>query len=271
MLRALRPLVERFPSLAVGYRAFRDLRAFREESAVRTPHGFLFAGNSLVQNGDYETEETLLLKKYLADAGLFVDIGANRGYYTCLAKSLGVHVLAFEPLEENLRYLFRNLDENRYARVEVFPLGLGAQPGFARLYNSGTGASLLCGWAGGSPGNCRTIALSTLDITLGRRFQGTKMVVKVDVEGAEHLVLQGAQRTLVAKPRPVWLVEICFREHQPSGAVNPHFEDIFKLFAAQGYQAFTANRDCKTVTLEDVRTWVLKGQCKSGTYNYLFT
>lgn len=84
----------------------------------------------------------------------------------------------------------------------------------------------------------QTIPLSTLDILLGDRFAGKRMVIKMDVEGAEYGALLGASRALHAVPRPTWLVEITLFEHRQGGR-NPDFVKTFELFWNLGYTACT--------------------------------
>jgi tRNA G37 N-methylase Trm5 len=98
-----------------------------------TRYGFKLVGNPAMQSGTFEPDETRFLESSLAKADTFVDIGANIGYFSCLARSLGKRVVAVEPLAENLDYLFRNLLLNGFDDVEVFPLGLAERPGLRTL------------------------------------------------------------------------------------------------------------------------------------------
>jgi FkbM family methyltransferase len=251
---AVRRLVERHvPLLARSYRAVKDeVRAARER-AVPTPFGFALAGDASMQGAGFEPAETGLLRRWLADADVFVDVGANVGFYTCLAKQMGRSVLAVEPLEDNLRYLYRNLTANGWQDVEVLPLGLAATPGLMTLYGARTGASLVAGWAGVSAEFSRTIPISTLDLQLRCRFPDQRLVVKIDVEGAEHDVLLGASETLRREPRPRWLVEVLREVHHPGG--NPRFWATFDLFRAAGYRVFQVDERDTPVADEDLAAW----------------
>ncbi len=223
-----------------------------------------------MQIGAFEPEETKLLQYYFSiDApDVFVDVGANIGYYTCLARSLGKHTIAIEPLTQNLNYLYLNLSENGWNDVEVYPVALGEQPGIATLYGSSTGASLIRGWAGASPLVRQIVPISTLDILLGIRLARKKLIIKVDIEGAEYAMLKGAIRTLTTVPRPTWLIEIGLSEHQPSG-LNPNYTNTFKLFWQNGYEARTADQENRIVLPKDVERWVRIGSCDYGS-NYIF-
>jgi FkbM family methyltransferase len=203
-----------------------------------------------MQNGTFEPVETALLQRCIERADVFIDVGANVGFYTCMARKAGKHTLAIEPLADNLRYLYRNLQANGWNDVEVWPLAVSSQPGLLQLYGAQTGASLVPGWAGVSASFSRITAVSTLDLIVGARFDGKRTVVKVDVEGAEQGVLEGAARLLAGTPRPVWLIEILRDIHRPGG--NPDFARTFELMRSHGYSVYKADAMLTPVTDADV-------------------
>lgn len=240
-----------------------------------TPLGFKLIGSNLIhhvamQDGTFEPEETSLFAELFRTVDVFVDIGANIGYYTCLAKAAGKHVIAVEPLPKNLEYLYANILGNDWKDVEVFPIGLSNSSGLATLYGgSSTGASLIGNWAGASRLFHRIISLSTLDILLGVRLAGKKILIKIDVEGAEYPVLLGATNVMCLQPKPTWIVEICLNEYHPSG-MNKDFQNTFNLFWEHGYEARTADKRNQLIQRADVDRWVKNGRCDSGTINYKF-
>ena len=176
MLEGLKAYLKRFPAVVGIHRAIRNTRVHRAISNIRndwrdvwdtflasrclllqttTRYGFKFhTGNSNTHRemliGTFEPEEMGLVESHLSGAQVFVDVGANIGLYTCLARSRGRHTIAIEPQQKNLSILYFNLRENLYNDVEVYPLGLSDQPGITVLYGaSGTSASLISGWSGG--------------------------------------------------------------------------------------------------------------------------
>lgn len=253
----------------------RDSYLSRPLAPMATPYGFSLVGSTSVhhramQLGTFEPEETAVFSALCPDIDTFVDVGANVGFYACLAKSMRLQVVAVEPMAKNLSHLYRNLRANGWEDVEVFPVGLGERPGIATLFGaSSTGASLISDWAGSSPAFHRTIALSTLDILLGDRFQGKRLCIKIDVEGAEYPALRGAAKVMAMDPKPVWLIEICLSEYHPQG-LNPWFQATFELFWALGYEARTADSRDLIVSRDDVSRWVSAGRAESGTINYVF-
>jgi len=285
MYRKIRRYFARIPLVAYAYRALnkakyeltdiRDSYLSKSTKLKQTPYGFRLVGSTSVhhlamQEGTFEPEETLLFNERLLDADVFVDVGANIGFYTCIARLAGKHVVAIEPLPKNIKYLYTNLLANDWNDVEVFPVGLSNHAGLATLYGaSSTGASLIGSWAGATQVFRRIIPISTLDILLGARFAGKKLLIKIDVEGVEYPVLLGSSNILRIHPRPTWMVEICLSEYHPDG-MNPNFESIFNLFWENGYEARTADQYSMLIQRADVERWVKCGRCDSGTINYFF-
>jgi FkbM family methyltransferase len=265
-----RRLVEGFPAVAQSYRTLRNIWTLRARRPERSPLGFDLLSRPDMVSGRFEEEETQLVSSLLGQADVFVDVGANIGLYTILAATRGVWTLAVEPLPENLSYLTANVLLNRLQNVEVFPVAVSDRPGVLPLFGGDTGASLVEGWAGSGAGFQTAVAISTLDVLLGARFDGKRVLVKIDVEGAEAGTLAGAARLLRQKPAPTWLVEVCLTEHHPAGQ-NPRFREVFDLFWSAGYRAQTADAARREVTPADVARWVSSGKRDFGGYNFLFS
>jgi FkbM family methyltransferase len=266
----LRNTFEHFPAAALFYRNMRDLLDQRQ-SAMKTPWGFTLAGNAAMASGDYEPNETAVVRQLLHDADILVNVGANVGYYCCHALSMGKPVIAIEPISRNLHYLLKNIRDNGWAQqAQVFPIALGADTNVLHLWGGRTGASLLKGWASISENYVTQVPVLSLDRVLGDNMQGKRALILVDIEGAEYMMLQGAVNALRNHPKPIWMMEISTTEHQPVGiAINPHFSKTFKLFFAEGYRAFTADVVALEVT-EEVIQQVIQGAQRLRTHNFIF-
>jgi len=243
---------------------------------VVTPLGFkltsgLHPAYQMMRSGKFEVEETAIIARLLPHVDVFVDIGANLGYYSCLALQHEKPVVAFEPQQQNLECLFQNLIANGWQdKAEVYPVALSERPGLLSLYGaSGPSASLIQDWAGYSSRYKKTVPVATLDNILAGRFSGQRLFVKIDVEGAEYSVLKGAVATIDRDIKPVWLLEICLEEFHPAGS-NPDFRRIFQLFWNHGYKAFTAEADPRLVNPDDVESWLKDGHANTTTFNYVF-
>src|SRR2546425_7372287 len=98
-------------------------------------------------SSDFEPNEVKTFLELLGSHDTVLDIGANIGFYSCLAASRRKHVLSFEPSPRNLRFLYRNLMENGLQKTEVFPVGVAKQCGLNRIYGFGGISSFVAGWA----------------------------------------------------------------------------------------------------------------------------
>lgn len=273
MISKFRPLIEYFPSVARFYRSMRDLAIFKLSKSKKTPLGFLFMGHRDMEDGKFEVVETRLLQDEMRKSDVLIDVGANVGYYTCIACQMGKKVLAFEPLQNNLKYAYKNLMLNQWDNIELYPIGLGAESRIAPLYGQRTGASLIKGWAGMSIKSPEMISISTLDNIVGDRFIDKKMVIKVDIEGSEFLMLKGALKLLARRLKPVWLMEICLNENFMEGKINENFFNTFDIFWRHGYQAKVISDKAdhlRDVLPEDVKLWVKEGKKTFGSPNYIF-
>ena len=240
------------------------------EGAKETPWGFKLAGNAAMAQGTFEPRETELIRGMLKKFDILVNVGANVGYYCCHALSLGIPIIAFEPIERNLRYLYKNIKINGWSGAEIYPIALSDFVGVLEIYGSNTGASIIKGWAGIPESYVTLVPSSTMDTVLGNRLQGKRVLLIVDVEGSEKCVLQGATKMLINNPKPTWVVEITTTEHQPRGvAMNPDLKTIFELFFKNDYESFTFDRENRPVTIADVDL-VLHGSQTFGTYNFIF-
>lgn len=258
-------------NVRASLRFYRENRRYASPPAERSM-GFRFMGSAAMESGQFEPEETAIFRRIIAGSDVLINVGANVGYYCCLALQAGKRVVAYEPLPSNQRSLYTNIWANGWQeQIEVFPLALSDKPQILKLYGGGTGASLVDGWAGVDSENYTLVPASTLDLTIQDRFQDQRVFLLVDVEGAEFSMLQGAARMLAREPKPVWMVEIAVNEHQPKGiAINPQLLQTFDLFWQSGYQAWTAQESPRQIERDEVAAVVASGKDTLGTHNFLF-
>ena len=237
-----------------------------------TPQGFKFYGNRHMIAGTFEPEETRLMNRMLDRTDVFINVGANIGYYCCMALSHGKHTVAFEPIDLNVRHLLTNVRINGWQNnIEIYPLALGSELGILELFGAGTGASFLRGWANNPDHHVSLAPVSTLDTMVGDRFAGQRCLVLVDIEGAEHIMLSGAGRLLAASPKPTWLVEISIDHHRPGAdRINAKFQDTFSLFWRNGYEAWTVGAKPKKIDPAEVEAVVRTGVNTFENNNFIF-
>jgi FkbM family methyltransferase len=249
--------------------------AFSSPRLLETPHGFRlmaprYAAHSRMRDGTFEPREVERVVSAFGEIDLFVDVGANVGFYTCLAAVAGIPVLAFEPRARNLVCLRESVRLNGLAGVEIFPYAVGAESGRATLYGaSGPSASLVPGWAGYSSAHREAVEVRTLDGEVAARIAGKRVLIKIDVEGFEYPALVGARALLLAWPRPLWLVEICLDAFHPRG--NQDFERTFTLFFDAGYRVFSLDDAAGSgaeITREQVGAWQRAGKMPLETFSF---
>ncbi|HEX9945109.1 MAG TPA: FkbM family methyltransferase [Thermoanaerobaculia bacterium] len=154
----------------------------------------------LYLEGERFVPERTLLRGLLRSGMRAVDVGANIGYYLLLLESAvgaGGSVACFEPEPENLRELERNIRANRLENVQVFAAAVGAEDSRISM-RTGINAAV----AGTGEGEF-TAPLTRLDSALTSPVD----FVKIDVEGYEGHVLEGARRIL-RDDQPALFVEI---------------------------------------------------------------
>jgi FkbM family methyltransferase len=265
--KSVRPIIERFaPSLSRSYRLARDLRWIAKSR--RTSYGFWLSSPPQFVDPNYEQNERREFERLLEYVSICVDVGANVGIYSCIARSRDKKVLSVEPLRQNLRFLYANLLKNDYGDVEVFPLGLSNEPGLRNIYGFGAVASFLKNWSPSSDARSETAPVSTLDILLSGRFGGERMLIKIDVEGHEFEVLQGSQQVLKRTPQPIWIVEITLT-NPLTGRTHKKFGETFRLFFDQGYNAYHIGARCTELT-EAAIAGFLHGGDPPSSDNFLF-
>jgi FkbM family methyltransferase len=165
--------------------------------------------------GEYEPETTALFRSLLRPGQTVLDIGANVGYFTLIAaEAVGPsgRVVAFEPVEENLRLLRDNLRINGLANVEVETSAVADANATERIYlyrkdvNSGMGS--LMGSEADVGVEQRSVATTTVDEYLRRARAERVDVIKMDIQGCEGKALDGMLGLLAREAAPVLLWEI---------------------------------------------------------------
>jgi FkbM family methyltransferase len=207
------------------------------------PAKFKQAGSTgiFVLREDYEPE-LYYLERSLSPGSVFVDAGANTGIYTVLAAKLVGDVgkvLSFEPGEESYQNLDRNVKLNNLTQVKLFKSALSDTEGTAKFYHIDNAPnSYSLGGDGSENTTYEEVATTTIDSVLNREGIEGVDFIKMDVEGAEEYVLQGA-KSLFSKMRPTVLFEI-----------NEKAIDRFKLSDAGAWN-FLKNLGYEFFTVKD--------------------
>jgi len=150
------------------------------------------------------------LEQILSPGMTFVDAGACYGLYTLAASKLvgeAGRVIAFEPASRAFRVLQKNIILNSWANVLTFPTALTANSGKALLYHHPNVGCDSLGRDHSFTETAEEVATESLDNVLRKISVSHVDVIKMDVQGAEELVLRGAKRILEAS-RPIVIFEV---------------------------------------------------------------
>jgi FkbM family methyltransferase len=181
-----------------------DICSHRVLLDVARPFGF----SAHFKGRLYEPEVTHAIAA-LTPADVFVDVGANEGYFTLLAaRAIGGHqrVHAFEPNPVARERLETSLENNGVRRgVGVHAVALTSARGDAALFLSDRGPSFSSLRPQEAPAAAQTftqsiqVAATTFD-AWAEEANLLPTLIKIDVEGGELLVLEGMTETLRRAP-----------------------------------------------------------------------
>jgi FkbM family methyltransferase len=175
---------------------------------LRGHRWFIRSANYSCWLGIYEKTKQAAFVAELHPGAVVFDIGAHVGFYSLLAAvstKPGGKVFAFEPLKTNTTWLRRHAALNQVS-VEVIEAAVADHDGqahFRRGPNSYSGALAEEG---------EGVSVVSIDAQCAAGRVSLPNVVKIDVEGAEALVLKGAEET-IRSARPV----IFLATHEANG------------------------------------------------------
>ena len=197
-----------------------------------------------------------LIAKILKPNDTFVDVGANHGAFSNAAsKRVGREglVVAFEPQRRFAALVEKALAENAFSPYRVFVAGCGSRNERLTFFipdgSSSGRASLHECYVDQECADRVEIDVVTLDSALQDIELRGHLFIKIDVEGAEYDVLQGARKT-IARHRPTLMLEI---NHDSMQAANTTLEDYQELLGELGYARFRKLSDLSvTFPLSDL-------------------
>jgi len=189
--------------------------------------------------GEADDEVRELLLGLVADDAVVLDVGANIGWWTIpLARRLarrGGRVVAFEPVPANRARLEWAIAANAVqAHVEVAAVALGDQPGELGMWlkseETGAGSGTAALVTGDGPTHLR-VPVVTLDAWAAEHALTRCDLMKLDIEGAELMMLRGAER-FIRETRPLIFGEFEAYWLSTFGAT---FVDVAEWAARMGY------------------------------------
>ena len=191
---------------------------------------------SIIQAGVFEPWTTQAVKMLIKRGDIVLDVGANIGYYSILmSKLVGKEgkVICFEPTDCYGNVLEKNIAENKLTNVEAYRIGLSNKEQELEIQIGISSATLHV------PGNIKLncserIKLVTLDKFLEEHPLPKINFIKIDVDGHEPLVLEGAWRS-IDKYQPNILLEVSHTHYLNAGYTAWDFYDLLK---SKGYYIY---------------------------------
>lgn len=166
-----------------------------------------FISDEILRSGCWEPEVTReILAISSSTGGLMVDVGANMGYFSLLwaGSNPGNRVFSIEPVFRNIDMIRKNIEMNGLNdRITVMPVAASNRRGMSS-FDEGSAAETGHGGLTKAPSPDST---KITTIMLDDYFDEID-VLKIDVEGADALVLMGASKLLMDQRIGTVLYEI---------------------------------------------------------------
>lgn len=158
----------------------------------------------------FDTEELAILRSFITDDFVFLDVGANAGFYALHAAAHAgrrSRIIAIEPQPEIFERLVWNIGVNRFGTVKAMACALADRAGEVTLFldplNMGEASIKIVGSANAPA--LRVPAKTMMDVIRDEGFDHVD-AVKLDVQGAEDLILEPFLATAPAHLLPRLLI-----------------------------------------------------------------
>ena len=242
-------------------RTARDFRVF-----VHAPATCRFISKSIMETGIWEATITARVLERLGTVveqqgstqpRVFVDVGANLGWFSLLAAAQGHDVLAIEPMEFNAELLRASAELNRrlaaadgtgaFGSVRLFKVALAESerppmcvlPAFDGDPVANAGNGQMHPLTQENAARCTDVVnVTTIDALLQREGVRSVFAIKLDIEGFETLALRGASGLLGAgEHRPCFVFAEFWAKYTVWSGVKKL--ELFERMLRYGYEVFT--------------------------------
>jgi FkbM family methyltransferase len=185
---------------------------FRLKVNTGEVHGYL-----CYMYGMLEPSLSFFVRHLITSKSSFLDIGANVGYYTVLAASVNRNccIYSFEPSPTTYQILSENVIENQLSNVRIYQLALNDKDGELKFniyedqaLNSPSTEVIEHPFYKNGPKQVISVQSVRLDDFFSEHHLHWPEIVKLDVEGFEYFVLQGAKNLLSSLNPPILLCEV---------------------------------------------------------------
>jgi FkbM family methyltransferase len=191
----------------------------------------------------WEEHNHKVINNLLNENSIAVEVGAHIGTLTVKLSKTAKKVYAFEPIDKTYSILKENLEINKCKNVETYKLALGAKEGFTEVKwisdNNAGGTGLVGGFLSKDSNIDEKIKVKV--VTLDSLELPKIDYIKIDAEGYEELVVEGAKKT-IERSMPILVIE-CFNEptfnnhiYDTPKATRQELQRRFKYLLDLGYK-----------------------------------
>jgi len=220
-----------FPNKRITLKMVHGLyKGIKLNVAIKNQLGVIFYAN--------ETELQSFLSKNLAPGDTAFDIGSYIGYTSILTSKIvgeNGHVYSFEPINENLLNLERNIKLNKCENISIINKALSSKNGKAEFIIQDKGENLGMSsmvW-GKTKDNTKKQLAKTIKVDDDAILRNlSPKTIKIDAEGAEGLVIEGMQN-LISRCRPYIYIE----------CTNMGREITWSILKSLNYSCFNSKDD----------------------------
>ncbi|MCW5947484.1 MAG: FkbM family methyltransferase [Fimbriimonadales bacterium] len=192
-------------------------------------------GFTIWLKGWYQKELVDAVRQYLRDGMTFVDIGAHFGQFTLAASSIvgsTGRVLAFEPASHQRKYLIHNVKLNNLSNIFVSAEAVWKSSGSVSFIEESPNQAVISRIS--DEGQSK-IDATTIDRIASDQHIPQLDVIKIDAEGSERAIFEGATHLLSTNPPRVILYERGNLDSSDDEAVQ-------ELLHQKGFRLFSPHR-----------------------------
>ena len=261
ILRIVRLYIRYFPIRAGKRWTFRNIidpylswRVYRTAARMRAGPRIDIQLPDQIQSriyffGIWEPQISDYIATHLAPGDCFIDVGANVGYFSLLAASIVGNagtVCAIEASPSIFASLQRNVIRSGYSQIELFNKAVSDAPGHLSIYlgpaaNRGSTTTISAVATRRGQDLEAVVPADTLSAIVGEMKLLSARLIKVDIEGAEYLLLSGIVHLL---PRfnsaTEWLIEVAPKAIAEQGRSAV---DLLEMFRSSGYELYQIRND----------------------------
>lgn len=199
-------------------------------------------GRKIFFTGFYEEPETVFCLKNIDKDDILIDVGANVGYFSLLFAQQTVigegEVYSIDPIPSNIEKLVFNARVNGFNNINIIQNAMGEEKSQLDFYIKKDNA--YSSFANNSNSEVEEkiiVEVSTLDIFLEKNNINNIKILKIDTEGAEGMVLNGAKKSLQNGLFKYIIIELSNEHLNHFNTNNTEIDTLLKSF---GYTPYTA-------------------------------